>query len=201
MNNSIHKGNDFDDLANIYVESYNFEKKKDEDDEDKDKDEETPVTEAEDSDEDSEDEDKETVSESSDDEDSDEDEDEKEDTLEEAAAKCLEEGFFDRVKARASGAVDSVKQMGSNVKQVGKAVVKGGEFETKNPSDRYASSKNQSIVNTHLGKIQKELSAFATDLAKLGILEDAAAEQMASKSFSALKMNPAIANIIKKGKM
>ena len=190
MNNSIHKGNDFDDLANIYVESYNFEKKKDEDDEDKDKDEETPVTEAEDSDEDSEDEDKETVSESSDDEDSDEDEDEKEDTLEEAAAKCLEEGFFDRVK-----------QMGSNVKQVGKAVVKGGEFETKNPSDRYASSKNQSIVNTHLGKIQKELSAFATDLAKLGILEDAAAEQMASKSFSALKMNPAIANIIKKGKM
>jgi hypothetical protein len=199
MNNSIHKGNDFDDLANIYVESYNFEKKKDEDDEDKNKDEETPVSEAEDSDEDSEDEDKETVSESSDDDD--EDEDEKEDTLEEVAAKCLEEGFFDRVKARASGAVDSVKQIGSNVKRVGKAVVKGGEFETKNPSDRYASSKNQSIVNTHLGKIQKELSAFATDLVKLGILEDAAAEQMASKSFSALKMNPAIANIIKKGKM
>jgi hypothetical protein len=69
----------------------------------------------------------------------------------------VEEGMFDRIKARA-GAVK--KALGST-------------------EDSYQTAKASSIVSTHLKKIDSELSRLATDMVKLGVMDESDAEKMA----------------------
>jgi hypothetical protein len=120
---------------------------------------------------------------------------EKEEVDEEEDEETLEEGMYDRVKARAAGVKDAA---GSYMKGLGSAL-KGGAAEG-GVSNKYNSAKTQSIINSHVKKIDAALSGFATDLVKLGLVDEDQAEKIAGRASNIVRANPTVANVIKRSK-
>ena len=188
MRQQHNTNDDFEALQNLYIESYNFEK--DDDKEDKEEDEDKAKDTIKEGDKSCKDggdcEDDETIEES--DEEGEDDE------------ETIEEGMWDRAKAHGASIKSGVSQVGKNIKGVGRTVVKGGAFTATDPKASANSAKHASIVNSHMAKIEKALSNFATDVTKLKIMDDKAAEKMAERAYSVLRANPYVSNLIKKGK-
>ena len=164
--------NDFQDLFQIYTESCGYNK-----DEEKEKEDEELATEE--ADEETEEETEEETGEES-----------------EEEFKGLEEGLFDRLKAKGSGAVAGAKTMAGNVKNVGRGVgsqVKHNLMGTEAPKTKTKPAKRQnvetsvndkkvhSILSSHIVKLDKALSNLATDVTKLGVMEASEAEQLAQQ--------------------
>lgn len=126
----------------------------------------------------------------------DDDEDkETEDTVEEETEDVVEEGLYSRTKARASGAKGAA---GSWTKGVGSALL--GKSVEGDVSSKYNKRKVASIINSHVNKLDKMLSSYATDLVKLGLVDEDVAEKIASRASSIIKTDPNIANLIKRTK-
>jgi len=107
--------------------------------------------------------------------------------------ELIQEGLYDRIKARAEGLKDAAGSYTSGVKSA--LMGKTGEIE--DSKGKYKQTKIQSIVNSHVNKIDASLSEFATDLVKLGVIDDEQAESIASKASRIIKANPNVANILK----
>lgn len=120
---------------------------------------------------------------------------EDEEVVDDKDEETLEEGLYDRMKARAAGVKNAA---GSYMKGVGSAL-KGGAAEG-GVKGKYESAKVQSIVNSHVKKIDAALSGFATDLVKLGLVDSDQAENIAAKASNIIKANPTVANVIKRSK-
>lgn len=115
----------------------------------------------------------------------------------------LTEGFMDRMKARGDAAMGAVKDTGSNIARAGRNIgrtISGDRkstFETgKNVAGRYQDKKAYNIVSSHYKRLQKQLSDFATDIVKLGIVNEDEAERIASESMSALKNNQDLRKLV-----
>jgi hypothetical protein len=121
------------------------------------------------------------------------DEEKEEQTSEEE--DVVEEGMWDRIKARGAGVKDAA---GSWTKGVGQAIK--GQPSTEDPQAKYKSAKITSILNSHIAKIDHALSNFATDLVKLGLVDENTAEKIADRASSIIKANPHVANVIKKSR-
>lgn len=106
----------------------------------------------------------------------------------------IEEGIWDRTKARMSGAKNLAKDVTGNVKNV----VTGKEGKDVRKS--YDANKSKAIIDSHLDKMHNQLENFATDLVKLGITDEDKAEDLAEKVFNMLKSNSQMANLQKKTK-
>lgn len=107
----------------------------------------------------------------------------------------VNENILHRTKARASGLRrglgDAASNVGTGLRNLGKAYRGSTEDleELKDSRSGYESQKTKSIINSHLNKLEKTLSRFATDLVKLGVMEDVEAEKMAEQI-----MNSALRN-------
>ena len=154
---STHTNNDFDDIQQLYTESVNPFAKKDKDED--------------------EDEDEKVVK---------EEEEEEEDVVEEEEECCededeetLEEGLFDRAKAKVGA-----------VKDAATGAVKGAISGKNNGgiTKRYNDGKTQRILQSHLSKIDASLSSLVTDVVKLGIMTADEAESFATNISNEVKM-------------
>jgi hypothetical protein len=104
----------------------------------------------------------------------------------------VNEGFFDRVGDRVASAAGTAKDAWGNVKASAKNVKQtmSGDKPTgrgKNLAYQYDKRKADRVINRHLGKIKNQLSEFATDLTKLGVVTADEAEQIAQQAYSAVE--------------
>lgn len=133
------------------------------------------------------------------------DEEKEEQTSEEE--DVVEEGMWDRIKARGAGIKGAA---GSWAKGVGQAIK--GQQSTEDPQAKYKQAKIDSIVKSHIAKIDHALSKFATDLVYLGLADDETAEKIAERASSIvrnapteysgkrIKSDPNVANIYRQAK-
>jgi hypothetical protein len=117
--------------------------------------------------------------------------------------KQLEEGFFDRMKAKASGVKGTAGAVAGNVKNavggLGRDVkyrTMGGERpnETKDqkPKDvgsQYQDKKTHSILSSHMVKLDKALSGLASDVVELGVMDADQAEELANNISIQIRKN------------
>jgi hypothetical protein len=102
--------------------------------------------------------------------------------------QLIEEGLWDRVKARGagfkSGAGQIAKNVGSVAKAGGQAVMGRGADaaqtiqNVREPSPQGMDAKSLSLVNSHIKKLQNGVAALTNDLKKLGM--DPAGEMVTS---------------------
>jgi hypothetical protein len=104
----------------------------------------------------------------------------------------LEEGVFDRIGDRVSAAAGTAKDAWGNVKASAKNVKQtmSGDKPTgrgTNLGYSYDQRKAERVITRHLGKIKRQLSDFATDLTKLGVVTADEAEKIAQQAYSAVE--------------
>lgn len=112
----------------------------------------------------------------------------------------IDEGILDRLKARAGGVGGAIKDTASNIKgAVTDANITGDPSkkatDRKNVKYNYEQKKAQSIYNAHINKIYSALSNFATDLVKLGMMEEQDAEALASQALTTVKDSRRLKNV------
>lgn len=100
---------------------------------------------------------------------------EEEDCVEGEEDEQLEEGFFDRMKARAAGAKGAAGSYAAGVK--GALSGKGAE----SVEGKYGDKKTHSILSSHMVKLDKGLSGLASDVVELGVMDADQAEELATK--------------------
>jgi len=88
--------------------------------------------------------------------------------------ELIQEGLWDRVKARGAGALGSFKDVGKRIKGAAQGV-KAGFTGQQGPAPQQFTSgldaKAMSIINSHVNKIERELIDTTRDLEKLGLTD------------------------------
>jgi ribosomal protein S17E len=100
------------------------------------------------------------------------------------SSQVIEEGIFDRAKAKVGAAKDAVGDAGSYARSAmgmdSKTSAKRKENKSYgDPSQRFQDSKKKRILASHLKRINNDLSGYVTDLVKMGVLDEQAAESSA----------------------
>lgn len=91
--------------------------------------------------------------------------------------EVLNEGLIDRLKARASAVKDTAAASATHLKR---AIGMDDGSRGKDVRKTFSSGKLTSIVNSHVQKMDSQLSDFVTDLVKLGVMEEQEAEDLAT---------------------
>jgi hypothetical protein len=84
--------------------------------------------------------------------------------------QLIEEGIWDRLRARGAGAVGAAKDIGKRVK--GAAAGFTGKAQPEQKFTGGMDAKTASIANTHIQKITKAIADFQNDMTKLGLDPD-----------------------------
>jgi len=100
--------------------------------------------------------------------------------------ELIDEGLWDRAKAKAAGFKAGAKQVGKNIGAGAKAVTQlaSGEGEkavqtaqsVAKPGGAKASAQASSLAKSHVAKIQKAVQRFQADMDKLGLTQEKIAE-------------------------
>lgn len=88
----------------------------------------------------------------------------------------VEEGIWDRTKARAAGVKDA---MGASATHMKKAFGGAKHERAEDVGSKFEKGKSYSIMNSHAVKLDKQLSSLVTDATKLGIMDAGQAEKWA----------------------
>jgi len=95
----------------------------------------------------------------------------------------IEEGIFDRTKARLGAAKDTVGTVASDVKKA----VSGKGQEATGVGNKYLDNKTQRLFQGHLKRVNKTISDLATDIVKMGIMDEDEAEDAARQISNRVK--------------
>lgn len=100
--------------------------------------------------------------------------------------ETLEEGFLDRVKARAKGSLGGLGQVGRNAKNIGRGISKGvlkgdpyGQRDFEKTRDPKIAKRNSTLASS--------VQSFSRDLVKLKLFDDAAGKVLEKQIFAQLK--------------
>lgn len=120
--------------------------------------------------------------------------------------QILEEGLWDRVKARGAGAIGSIKGLG---KRVSGAVKSGAGAWTGNQAKMQAGAqtaaagaamgldaKTLSLANNHMKKIKAAIADFQNDMTKLGLDTKTMQQKSPAASAAIQALNGALNNLI-----
>jgi predicted phosphoadenosine phosphosulfate sulfurtransferase len=109
--------------------------------------------------------------------------------------EIIEEGLWDRMKARVSGVKDAASASATHLKR---AVGMDDGKRGKDVAKTYSSGKLTSLMSSHVQKLDKQLSDFVSDAVSLGAMEAEDAETLATNISNQIH---ALASKANKGKV